>query len=187
MMISPPSPLPWWHHHHRHHHDDITTITITMMTSPPSPSPWWKSPWSYPCIHTATMPLGIGSEMKVSLKACHHKNLPHFPSVSQNCRSLSNCSCPITFAGSLSTDGISGTSQSTQQCRAILTKTHTYIYKHTHKHTHPHRDAHTHIYTNTHTSTHTLARCRLTDTARLTQTNHPIANYYMPYIPTAIL
>ena len=118
---------------------------------------------------------------------CDCSLLPHFPSASQSCRSLSNCSCPITFAGSLSTDGISGTSQSTQQCRAILTKTHTYIYKHTHKHTHPHRDAHTHIYTNTHTSTHTLARCRLTDTARLTQTNHPIANYYMPYIPTAIL
>ena len=91
---------------------------------------------------------------------CDCSLLPHFPFASQNCRSLSNCSCPITFAGSLSTDGISGTSQSTQQCRAILTKTHTYIYKHTHKHTHPHRDAHTHIYTNTHTSTHTLARCR---------------------------
>ena len=74
MITSPPSPSPWWHHHHRHHHDDLTTIAITMMQSPPSPSPWWKSPWSYPCIHTATMPLGIGSEMKVSLKACYHKN-----------------------------------------------------------------------------------------------------------------
>ena len=90
----------------------------------------------------STRPLGIGSEMKVSLEACHHKNLPHFPSVSQNCRSLSNCSCPITFAGSLSTDGISGTSQSTQQCRAILTKTHT------------------HTYTQTHTSIHTLTSYR---------------------------
>ena len=95
--------------------------------------------------------------------------MPHFPFASQSCRSLSNCSCPITFAGSLSTDGISGTSQSTQQCRAILTKTHTYIHKHVHKHTH------------THTHTHLLGIDGISDTARLTQTNHPIANYYMLY------
>ena len=58
------------HHHHRlhhHHHDDITTIAITMM----------KVTMIISMYTYSTMPLGIGSEMKVSLEACHHKNLQY--------------------------------------------------------------------------------------------------------------
>ena len=110
---------------------------------------------------------------------CDCSLLPHFPSASQSCRSLSNCSCPITFAGSLSTDGISGTSQSTQQCRAILRRTHTQAYT---IYTSSQRRTHTHIHkTHTQAYTHLLRIDGISDTARLTQTNHPIANYHMLY------
>ena len=144
-MTSPSSPSPWWHHHHHHHHDDITTIAITIMKVTMIISMFT---YSYPAfgywVRNESVSKGLASQkltkygnlMSSTGWPCDSSLLPHFPSASQSCRSLSNCSCPITFAGSLSTDGISGTSQSTQQCRAILTKTHTHIQKHTHKNTH---------------------------------------------------
>ena len=46
---------------------------------------------------------------------------------------------------------------------------------------HPHKDAHTYTKTHTQEYTHLLGFDGISDTARLTQTNHPIANYYMLY------
>ena len=46
---------------------------------------------------------------------------------------------------------------------------------------HPHKDAHTYTKTHTQEYTHLPGFDGISDTARLTKTNHPIANYYMLY------